>query len=329
MIDWSGFQTYLEQLQPALNAWGQFVVKNICKELDRTFDDPTAVQITSFRVKEVSSALGKIAKKNYTDPKNQMTDLVGVRIVVLLSTHIPLVSEIIEKSNHWDAQIDRDPSTEIFNNPNLFDYQSKHYMLRSNSSISKIGDVEIPKGLPCEVQLRTIFQHAFAEVVHDKIYKSEDIIPTTAKRHCASSMALMETADHLFCETMRKISDANHDTDTNLKNLTSIYSQHLGTKDHLFDLKLNNFILDSLNEYITESMMMELLDLLKSDSSICENIKKRRDSTPSPFWSQPISLFAYWYVNTNHRSALYEWPLATFRDEIQQIYSDLGIAAPL
>jgi ppGpp synthetase/RelA/SpoT-type nucleotidyltranferase len=85
----------------------------------------------------------------------------------------------------------------------LFDYQSVHYVVRAAREMT-VGQVVIPAGTPCEIQVRTLLQHAYSEVTHDTIYKSKVEASTETKRSIAKSMALIEASDDYFSEVLRQ-----------------------------------------------------------------------------------------------------------------------------
>ncbi|MDH8308145.1 hypothetical protein QIG59_28275, partial [Klebsiella pneumoniae] len=60
------------------------------------------------RLKTIASALGKVSRKGYDNPIVQMTDLIGVRFVVLLSVEIRTISDIIENCDKWHATVSKD-----------------------------------------------------------------------------------------------------------------------------------------------------------------------------------------------------------------------------
>jgi ppGpp synthetase/RelA/SpoT-type nucleotidyltranferase len=64
--------------------------------------------------------VGKIARKNYKTPLTQMTDLVGVRFVVLISPQIEPIKGIIESCPAWTATLDQDSNEEINETPESF-----------------------------------------------------------------------------------------------------------------------------------------------------------------------------------------------------------------
>lgn len=317
------FRRELIAQRPELVAWGSFVREQIRAELEHT---AVSLQIVSSRAKEVDSAIGKIARKDYKDPLHQMTDLVGVRFVVLISPHIEPIAEIVEACKEWEARLDRDADQEIVAAPETFGYQSKHYVVRNSVKRGYEG-VPIRVGLPCEIQIRTIMQHAYAEVTHDSIYKpSAGRVPPKAKRFVASSMALIETADHLFCETMRLLELENRPRNQLWKGLVDLYESLLGSDGLGYDEKLNLAVLDQLAAFQTDTALEETKFLFRNRATLVQKIKGRVPS--DPFWSQPTALYAYWLVGRDGAAALDAWPFASAHDALGLVYSDLGQSQP-
>ena len=69
------------------------------------------------------------------------------------------------------------------------------------------GEGEVPDALfdkmKCEIQVRTILQHAWAEIEHDIVYKSPGEIPFRVRRRFACLAGLLEIADREF-ESLRQ-----------------------------------------------------------------------------------------------------------------------------
>jgi putative GTP pyrophosphokinase len=320
-MDLAGFRKYLNENKEVLQSWGNFVQTQVN---DAAKAKLVNCQITSCRVKEIESAVGKIARKNYQDPLMQMEDLVGVRFVVLLSPDVATISSILEDNEYWNFSKERDVEVEIQAAPDKFDYQSCHYVVRAKKEI-EYGGVLIPAKLPCEVQIRTLLQHTYAEVVHDSIYKAVGPVPVKASRFAHSSMALIETTDHLFCETMRLLEEENSVRNRLLKELSKIYIQIIGNPGAGHDEKLNLYVLDCYRDHLPESIATDIQKLLDENKFIAHKIQERIAS--DPFWSQPVSLLAYWLVEKHSMTTFGEWPLASSHDALQLIYSDLGKAA--
>lgn len=319
------FTHFLNERHAELDAWGMFVRSTI---RDRVNSEKVSIQIESSRAKEVQSAVGKIARKNYTDPLAQMEDLVGVRFVVLISPHIDEIASIIESPGElWHWKLARDPKEEAAAAPESFSYQSKHYVVRSAKQLEYKGQI-ISAGLPCEIQIRTIMQHAYAEITHNSIYKpSAGKVPTKALRFIASSMALIETTDHLFCETMRLLDEENRPRNQLWAGLQELYNSFIGAKGLGYDEKLNLEVLEALDDYKFDTMLTELKYMFGTREALQAKIAARIHS--DPFWSQPTAMLAYWLVSKDDRNAMDRWPFASAREALALVYSDLGVAPPL
>lgn len=324
MIDISVLREYLSTNHDALAKWGDFIAQQIRKALD---SDTNGGNLSHFikipvepRVKDVDSAIGKVGRKGYTE-FNQLTDLVGVRFVVLLSDHIHTICEIIENEPVWDCEVSKDFQVEIENNPKIFDYQSKHYEIRPKDDF-EVDGILITKCMCCEVQVRSLLQHAYAEIVHDNLYKPVGPVPTKAERQVAKSMALMETTDDLFCNMMKLLTDTNLLRNNLLNDLTQLYREKIG--GHLIhtDAKTCYAVLDEYRELLKESVVAETGQLLSSKKFISTQIHNRAPS--NPFFAQPVVLLIYWLViNVDIKDLIRRWPLPGYQRELDVVLSDL------
>jgi ppGpp synthetase/RelA/SpoT-type nucleotidyltranferase len=317
-MDIEKLRDYLVANEPVLDRWGKYVQSSIQDLIESA---SVSIQMTSARVKKVDSAVGKVTRKGYTDPLNQMTDLVGVRFVVLLSPSLTAIGDLIESSTAWIAQKDKDPDDEAAANAKRFDYQSLHYTVRSSKALDLDG-VTIPAGLPCEVQIRTLLQHAYAEVVHDSIYKAVGNVPPKAERFVARSMALIETTDHLFCETMRFLEEENRERNKLLNELSDIYAEKISEVVIGADEKLNLSVIDAYASLLPNDVATLISQFVDENPFIVNKVRARVLS--DPFWSQPVALLAYWLVNSHELQAFERWPYASSHEALQAVYSDLG-----
>jgi len=161
---------------PAYKAYGHYVTGQIMEGITAKIGRPNLPQVVKIdpvpRVKEIGSLLEKAfyRKKPYTNPYSDITDKIGTRFVVLFLEQVDDICDIIESITAWDASKDRDYEEERKKHPVLFDYQSVHYIVRLKADL-EIDGVIVPTGTPCEVQIRTLLQHAYSELTHDTIYK--------------------------------------------------------------------------------------------------------------------------------------------------------------
>jgi len=316
----NALRDYLVENRPLLECWGKYVKSRISQLVAST---SVSVQMNSSRAKEIESAVGKVARKGYHDPLNQMTDLVGVRFVVLVSPELSVIGELIETNADWTYTKDRDPDEEAEANAEKFGYQSLHYIVRSRQKFVFEGTL-IPEGLPCEVQIRTLLQHAYAEVVHDSIYKAVGKVPPKASRFVARSMALIETTDHLFCETMSLLEEENKVRNQLYTGLADLYSSKIGQTEIGPDEKLNLAVLEAYMDSLPVNSAGEVSSFCDSNSFVISKIRSRLNT--DPFWSQPVALLAYWLVSQDHYQVFDKWPFASSHDALRTVYSDLGIS---
>ncbi|EOG3619374.1 GTP pyrophosphokinase family protein [Pseudomonas putida] len=296
----------LKHQEPTLGSWGRYVSEKIYEKLRSHGHPDTLVKIQATpRVKTVESARGKLARKNYSDPVRQMTDLVGVRFVVLLSSDINTISNIIETTSEWSAVISRDFLEERNLKTNVFDYQSKHYEVRPTPELTEQLGMEQP--FCCEIQIRTLLQHAYAEMVHDNIYKPNGEVPALAKRHVARSMALIETTDEIFISTMELLSQSNAPRDEFQDKLHDIYKAMIDISPGA-DLKTENAFLENFPELVTVDSIKEISTLLTKKPFIIQKIKNR---TAQPLlFNYSIILFVYLIVTKYSKDEVHDrWPL--------------------
>ncbi len=127
------------------------------------------------RTKEVVSFAAKLIKKNkYRDPLREMTDLVGARIVVHLPEEVDAVCRWIEANLEIDKANSGDKLKHL--GAEKFGYRSVHYVVETRPS-KPAGIPDKLVGLKAEVQVRTIAQHAWSDIGHDRLYKEDCDIP--------------------------------------------------------------------------------------------------------------------------------------------------------
>lgn len=318
-MDIQSFREQLVASEPALAAWGAMVVKAIGSLANSRGITP---QILQHRVKDIDSAIGKLTRKTYDSPMLQMTDLVGARAVCLLSPDVTSLVNAVLAHDGWQALTARDTTEEAIAKPETFGYQSLHCELRVKDDIQD-GQTLIPAGTCCELQVRTLMQHAYAEVVHDNIYKNSWETSPKALRFVSNSAALIEAADHLFCETMNILETESRERGELLEQLTGIYDSrvsHTAGKDQ----KFNMMVLREFKDFDGEKVIAGVNDILDKRTTIASKIRERLPY--DPFWGQPVSLFAYFLVSEDPDLARELWPFAESEGALAQVFSDLGQA---
>ena len=119
-----------------------------------------------------------------------------MRIITYFSNDVDKIANIIRKEFKIDElnSIDkRDPD-----DPTKFGYVSLHYVVSLRNNRTNLPEAKKFKGLKIEIQIRTILQHAWAEIEHDLGYKSEKDIPKKIKRQFSRLASHIELADEEF-----------------------------------------------------------------------------------------------------------------------------------
>ncbi|MEQ1956884.1 GTP pyrophosphokinase [Mesorhizobium sp. CN2-181] len=158
----------------------------------------------SGRTKTFNGCKEKIKRKRYTDPATQMTDITGIRIIVYFESDVERVCEIIERSFSVDSTNSLDKNTLL--QKDQVGYRSVHYVCDIGEARGALAEYAAVRGLKFEFQIRTVLQHAWAEISHDRSYKFSGKLPHQIERNLYLYAGLLEVADRGFDEISRQIS---------------------------------------------------------------------------------------------------------------------------
>lgn len=318
------FKQQWESEKPIYEAWGAYVVDSIKNELisqGKEIDSFLKIP-AKFRLKDDASLIDKAfyrPSKSYSDPYNQIEDKIGARFVVLLLDDIKSICKIIESNPDWtfDAckHFDEDKEKE----PLLFSYQSVHYILRPRVVINACGKT-IPTSIPCEVQIRTLLQHAHAELTHDAIYKAKCKIKPKVHRTVAKSMALIETTDDFFTEVTQELNTGPLEELKIIEQLDAYYYSLTGLRP--INQKSTITIWDTFEQFINESLIENIRSTLSQYQTLPNIILSRMSE--SLFYQQSTILFIYWLLKKKKRRLLSDWPFS--RETIELLAVDLGVS---
>ncbi len=321
----TAFGAYLDERRSSLTSYGQYVIEAVTASLR---GDLTEVKFKSllkvpptFRVKDSASAIQKITLKGYKDPMAELTDVVGVRFVVLLESDIGLVEKaIINCNGDWTPRKDRFPLFEIKESPEAFQYQSTHFVIRLNQDITIDGNL-LHADTPCEVQIRTLVQHAYAEFVHDRVYKPGKYVPSSVRRLVARAMAMLESTDLIFSEAANELACVNLSVDQWMIESESVYSALCGS----FSTKVT--------EDEARLFFETFQDLIPSVNSreVEENFRKYAPSitlhrNEENVFGHHFVVVMLWLVSQHDQVVAARWPMEKFRADLTRLAAMLGIA---
>ena len=154
--------------------------------------------ITS-RVKERDSLTQKIdVKSDKYKSLSEVTDIARIRIITYYDSDVERAAKIVEREFCVDKENSINKREAL--GPEKFGYCSVHYVVSMNEDRLKLPENRGYAGIKCEIQIRTVLQHAWAEIEHDLGYKSEIDIPKDIRRSFSRLAGLLEVADKEFQE---------------------------------------------------------------------------------------------------------------------------------
>lgn len=149
----------------------------------------------SFERKAAKRKLDNPDEPKYSDPLSQITDKAAVRIITYLMSNVKTVCEIIEQ----EFAI-REYPDDRGGDPERLGYTSVHYLISYDHKRCRLLDFRKYADLVAEIQVRTILQHAWAEIEHDIQYKAVVELPSAVRRNFSALAGLIELADQKFQE---------------------------------------------------------------------------------------------------------------------------------
>ncbi len=216
----------------------------------------TLVMGLEHRVKEEKSLEGKLYRSgDWYQKLDDLTDLVGARVILYFSDDVDKIGKLVEQEFDIDWELSSDKRALL--DPDTFGYLSLHYIcsLPKNS-----GYRDELCNIRFEIQIRSILQHAWAQINHDMGYKSQFGVPRTVVREFARLSGLLELADEEFIRARDHISSYINETREKIK------SDNAG--DVLIDLiSLNEYMLhnESMRSFLDELAGIEGSDIAEID----------------------------------------------------------------
>lgn len=314
---------------PSLRAWGDYLVENINSLIQKEHGKETYsawVKIPpSVRMKNEDSLTLKAFLRNkgwFQNIYDDITDKVGIRYVVGLTDQIEMISNLIHDSDLWLCTQSREFNDWIKSDPRIFDYQSAHLILTSHQSIHFNG-TEIPSGTKCELQIRTLLQHAYAELSHDTLYKSNLTSQPEVHRLFAKSMALMETTDDMLLRAKLKSDEASKILLRWKKRVYKLNKTHLSTLNFSATEREDDYLLDKIREILSEDLADDFSKFMTDSANLLVRKIKERQVSNGVFRLNSISLI---YFLSDRKRALLPSLFPFDLSILEKTYSDLGLA---
>lgn len=189
------FTTALEPLAIRLQAYLEQLVRSFPR-VDRV----------SARPKTVKSFLRKAAKQDdegalqYPEPMSEIQDQIAARITTFYLRDVTSVQQIVEGYFGPIEKCRKEPESH-----SEFGYEGFHYILFLPDDIfsAELLLGEAPKVF--ELQIKTLFQHAWSEAAHDLLYKPTLKLTRDQYRRGAFTAAQAWGADRIFDELAEEV----------------------------------------------------------------------------------------------------------------------------
>lgn len=147
------------------------------------------------RVKTEASLIGKLEHKGgkYKSLAD-ITDILGLRVITFYLDDVGKVASALDRifTIDWDNSVDKRKLLEI----DTFGYLSLHYICYLKDTPYRF-----------EVQMRTILQHAWANMNHDTGYKSGFEVPREYLRNLNRLAGMLELVDEQFSKIRMELAD--------------------------------------------------------------------------------------------------------------------------
>jgi putative GTP pyrophosphokinase len=199
-------QQILSEYDAKLSLYTAFTSKqqHLISELlqERSFSPHS---VTS-RVKSRKSLENKLRRTDadYAQLSN-VTDVAGIRITTYFTDEVDMIAKHLETEFEIvnEHSVDKRKTMDA----DRFGYLSLHYVVKLSDARLTLTEYRRFPNLVCEIQVRSILQHAWAEIEHDLGYKARLAVPQFLRRRFSRLAGLLELADEEFVTIRDELSD--------------------------------------------------------------------------------------------------------------------------
>lgn len=309
-------------LKPHLENWGNIVDDKLMGIALSCFSDPQKIKIPcSKRIKSDESFISKALYrgKEYDQPLLETEDKVGTRIVVLTTDDVNTIAAAALKNDFWNVKTTKDFNEINELNPESFSYQSYHLVVTPKPSNQDFIGVDYNL-ISCEIQIRTLLQHAYSEISHDSTYKGPFKNDKEIIRQLSKSMALMEATDDFFCDLFKKMSDETRVYAALVKELQRLYLKF----NPNYDLKNVDFALTRILLSLYDQKNLTLTDIETFTVKYEKEISTAISNEFGYLIKQPVFLLPSYYLFNHQTFLVNNWPLS--QESLSTLFLSFGFS---
>jgi ppGpp synthetase/RelA/SpoT-type nucleotidyltranferase len=153
-----------------------------------------AVHSVTCRAKDPESVRHKIEDQDLGRPKRQLKDLIGVRVITTFAEGVDDAARRLESLFPKTTRTDKRDLLEV----HRFGYRSVHLQTYIDR-VSEVSDAgTLLAASTVEIQVRSVIEHAWAEIEHDLRYKSGVRLPDALARRFSALAGALELVDREF-----------------------------------------------------------------------------------------------------------------------------------
>lgn len=193
---------------------------NLEEQVRRALESLDHIDRIEFRVKGTGSFVEKCFDDDglcYDEPFVDVEDQIAGRVIVFFLEDIETVSNrITDRLNTVEVERHRPDRDKAFG------YESEHRICTIPPLCEPEGweELELHPGT-FELQIRTIFMHAYAEPQHDLEYKAPEELPPDTRRELAWIAASAWGADQAFQRIHDRHAEGGHEPDADVAEATA------------------------------------------------------------------------------------------------------------
>lgn len=272
-------ETFIEEYDRKKNLYQRFSadVEYLLKRI--LSDEGISYNAITNRLKDRDSLSKKIDLKGEKySTLSEITDIAGIRVITYYADDVERIANIVEREFEIDREnsIDKGKALE----PDRFGYCSVHYVVKMHNKRLELQEYKGYKGLKCEIQIRSVLQHAWAEIEHDLGYKSTITIPRDVRRNFSRLAGLLEIADKEFQEIRQILKSYKVEVEENI------------TEESFTNTEIDAVLLETIVDTNND------ITYINSEIAACFKSTIDSDKVPPEQWETTIKKLKYLDIHT-------------------------------
>ncbi|KAA0085604.1 hypothetical protein CIW52_06850 [Mycolicibacterium sp. P9-64] len=261
------------------------------------------------RAKDVASFASKCLLRGYADPWNQVTDKVGVRVIVSDPSNIDAVVSLL--SERYETVRVENKNEELREHERI-GYGGVHVQIRVNADADTVGG-------ECEIQVRTAAQNVWSEMSHKLLYKPGVEPDPETQRALLRLAVLMEIFDEEVTRRVKLIvSSAGYPVH---ELINAAQAQFYRFADVKYDRALSMFILSEIAETLPSDLSPGYDTRLQAfadehEVKLAGIFDRYRDSDSSQLVHQPEAVIIFERLEADRHTLRAAWDERLPSDEL-------------